>query len=152
MTARTETAAPRFPPDRRRERPSAWRRIARISDQALPIVGVVVIFAGVAFLHARWMQICAALVGLLLVEAGIWNLASVVGIRERRYQKLRNEVDRFLSLVRSLNGTARSAVEHPAAAREAVDAVLARMHASVDRMGAVAADEDRSGVDPHSSA
>lgn len=136
MTARPEAARPEGRPARTEE-PSRRRRIVRRLEEILPLVGVVVVFASVALLADRWMQVAGTLVGLLLVEAGIWNLASVVGIRERRYHALRGEVDRFLGLVRTLNRTATGAESDD----QETPAVVARMHDAVDRMAAVAAEE-----------
>lgn len=118
------------------------RRILLAVENLLPIIGVAVIFAGVGFLQARSMQIAATLLGLVLVEIGVWNLASAVGVRERRYLELREEVDRFLELVRALNRNA-AAEDGEGVARERAAAVLAQMHESVDRMGAAAAEESR---------
>lgn len=139
---RSEPAVPPVPRQAHPGVDSRWRRTVLVFENLLPIIGVAVIFAGVAFLQARWMQIAATLLGLVLVEIGVWNLASAVGVRERRYVGLREEVDHFVELVRVLNRTA-AAEDREGVARERAAAVLAQMHESVDRMAVVAAEESR---------
>jgi hypothetical protein len=77
------------------------------------------------------------LVGVLLLEAGVWGLVGGVLPSERRHPELREEGDHFLDLVRQLSAAAVArddGTEDDASYREA----LAAMHSSVDRMGQLA--------------
>lgn len=80
------------------------RAIRKAVDLGLPIIGVVLVLAAVIFFFQNlYLQIAIVLVGLVLIEAGIWNLASPILPSERKYIALRNEVDDFIKLVRRLN-------------------------------------------------
>ena len=81
------------------------------------------------------------LIGVLILEAGVWGLTGGILPNERRYLALREEGDHFLSLIRVLN---QAAVERnlgadgaPQRFREAVS----RLHDSVERMASVAGQE-----------
>jgi len=80
------------------------RRIRRAVELGLPILGVALVLAAVLFFYQNlYVQIAIVLLGLVLIEAGIWNLASPVLPSERRFVALRREVDAFILLVRRLN-------------------------------------------------
>ena len=80
------------------------RAVRKAVEMGLPIIGVVLVLAAVLFFfHNLYLQIGIVLVGLVLIEAGIWNLASPILPSERKYISLRTEVDSFIKLVRRLN-------------------------------------------------
>lgn len=86
---------------------------------------------------------------MLLIEAGAWQLATPLLVEERRYTRLREEVDDFIGLVRELNDAAVRArrQEEGAGAGEGgapnpTAEVLEEMHASVDRMAELAGRPD----------
>lgn len=80
------------------------RAIRKAVELGLPILGVALVLTAVLFLfHNLYLQIAIVLVGLVLIEAGIWNLASPILPSERKYLALRREVDSFIKLVRRLN-------------------------------------------------
>jgi hypothetical protein len=87
-------------------------------------------------------QVLVALLGILLIEAGVWKLAERVLPTQRRYHALRAEVARFLELTRSLNARA---VEVRAVGSDDVHAALEEdlqaLHATVERMAEVAGKE-----------
>ena len=51
-------------------------------------------------------QLPLALIGVLLMEAGVWGLSSKVFPNERRYIDLREEGDNIIELIRKLNAAA----------------------------------------------
>jgi len=104
----------------------------------LAIVGMAIIFVGVVTSDDPQTQLALIIVGILLIQGGVWTFAQrVVGPR-RQFLALRSEVTDFLGLVRNLNDRALES----GAAEDAVDAerrrILAEMHARVDRMAEAA--------------
>jgi hypothetical protein len=88
-------------------------------------------------------QVLVALLGILLIEAGVWKLAERVLPTQRKYHALRAEVTRFLELTKSLNARA---LEVKAIgsdeAHAAMQEDLQALHATVDRMAEVAGQEE----------
>ena len=83
------------------------RRLRKGIELGLPILGVLLVLAAVLFFFQNlYLQIVIVLLGLVLIEAGIWNLAAPILPSERKYMALRNEVDAFIRLVRRLNKAA----------------------------------------------
>ena len=120
------------------------RRIRRAVELGLPIVGVVLVLAAVLFFYQNlYVQIAIVLLGLVLIEAGIWNLASPVLPSERRFMALRREVDGFILLVRRLNrATLELASEPTPQHRAKLLQVRDEMLESVRRMEQVAGQAD----------
>lgn len=80
------------------------RALRRAVEVALPIVGVALVLVAVLFFFENlYVRIAIVLLGLGLIETGIWNLASPILPSERKYMTLRTEVDSFIRLVRRLN-------------------------------------------------
>ncbi len=109
----------------------------------LAFVGMAVIFFGVVTSDDPQTQLALIIVGILLIQGGVWTFAQrVVGPR-RQFHALRSEVNDFLGLVRNLNA---AALEN-GAAEEAVEAerrrILTEMHARIDRMAAAAGKKGR---------
>lgn len=116
------------------------RALRRAVELGLPVLGVIVVLAGVLF-FARdlYVQLAVVVLGLILIEAGIWHLASPVLPSERKYNALRNEVDSFIALVRRLNrATLENASDPTPASRARLLQVRDEMMESVKRMEAVA--------------
>jgi hypothetical protein len=111
------------------------RKLRKAVDVGLPIVGVIVVLSAVLLFYDMYTQIALVVIGVLLIEAGIWKLASPLLPSQRRHQALRAEVDTFVGLVRDLNTAAleREGARGPEAEAEFA-AVRERMHASVERM------------------
>lgn len=104
----------------------------------LAVVGMAVIFFGVVTSDDPETQLALIIVGILLIQGGVWTFAQrVVGPR-REYHALRNEVTDFLGLVRNLNAAAleNGAAEQAAAAERR--RILEEMHARIDRMAEAA--------------
>lgn len=116
------------------------RRLRRAVELGLPIAGVIMVLAAVLFFpRSLTIQIAIVLVGLVLIEAGTWNLASPVLPSERRYVALRHEVDGFILLVRRLNrATLALASESTPQNRARLLEVRDEMLESVKRMEQVA--------------
>ena len=131
------------------------RRIRRAVELGLPIAGVTLVLAAVLFLyHNLYLQIGVVLVGLVLIEAGIWNLASPVLPSERKYVSLRREVDAFILLVRRLNRATLELASTPTAQnRTRLLQVRDEMMESVRRMEQYAGrtDEQVGGAQPEAS-
>ncbi len=120
------------------------RRFRRLLNYALPILGMCVAFAGVLFVDGDVGTLLTVLAGILLVEAGVWNLANPFLPSARKYTSLRTEVDEFIQLVRGLNTAAIGVREIGGETeRESFRESLLRMHASVDRMGELAGVADQ---------
>lgn len=95
----------------------------------MAVVGVVVVLVPVLTLAQSTWQVVLVVVGLLLIEAGVWNLARRLPPESRRYRALRREVDAFLEDVRALNAGAVEGDDEAVAAargrlRERVDALV----------------------------
>jgi enoyl-CoA hydratase/carnithine racemase len=106
---------------------------------ATPIAGMVMVLAAVLVVVSPQAKLALVVLGLLLVEGGVWRLAGSVLPNERRYLALRAESNRFVAMVRQLNSAAIAVrqLETPGA-RMALEETKRAMHRSVDRMVAVA--------------
>jgi len=115
------------------------RALLKVVDVVVPILGIVVVLGAVLFVIQLRLQIVLVVAGLLMVEVGVWKLASRLMPDERKYTALRAEVDRFVDLVRELN---RAALEvrgtSSVAARQEYEEIVARLHETADRIAAVA--------------
>lgn len=110
-----------------------WRDVL---EKALTIGGVVVVLVPVVTLADEIWQIVVVVVGLLFIEAGVWNLARRLPPEDRKYTRLRQEVEAFLEDVRVLNDHAVRGDE------EAMDADRQRLEARVDAMVEAAGKEE----------
>jgi len=121
------------------------RNIRSSIDAVLTGLGIGIIFTAVILSPSLTvqMQLPIALVGVLLMEAGVWGLSSKVFPSERRYIDLRAEGDNIIQLIRRLNSAA-------VARDQGVDvdgrfqATLDEMHDSVKRMAELASRENGS--------
>lgn len=109
----------------------------KVLNAGLPILGMVVVFGGVLLFEDRRTMILVVLLGILLIEAGVWKLSNPFLPTERRFNELRLEVDLFMELVRELNASAMEARgrEADAGSWARFRNTIATMHASVERMG-----------------
>jgi hypothetical protein len=118
------------------------RKIRQGIEIALPILGMGIIFASVLFGPASLqLQVLFVLMGILILEAGVWGLTGGILPNERRYLSLREEGDHFLGLIRVLNAAAVArdeGQEDDTRFREA----RAQMHTSVERMAELAGQDD----------
>ncbi|HKJ92699.1 MAG TPA: hypothetical protein VJ957_05995 [Longimicrobiales bacterium] len=116
------------------------RAFVRVLDTAMPMTGIILVIAAVAVGPGRWVQIWVAVIGLMLVEAGVWKAASRI-LMGRRYHALRAEVLEFIEHVRELNRSA-VAIQGGAPAQGEFDAAAMAMRQAVDRMIDVAGHAD----------
>ncbi len=118
------------------------RKIRRGIEIALPLSGMGIIFGSVLFgPNNLQLQVLFVLIGVLILEAGVWGLTSGILPNERRYLGLREEGDHFLGLIRVLNAAAVArdeGQEDDARFRE----TRAQMHTSVERMAELAGQDD----------
>ena len=116
------------------------RNIRRQFDIALTGLGIALIFTAVLLGGSLevYMQLPIALVGVLLMEAGVWGLSGKVLPNQRRFNRLREEGDTLIRLLRELNeaAIAKRRGDEDVAAR--FDPVLDQMHDSVNRMAKLA--------------
>jgi len=113
------------------------RNLRRSIDIALTGVGIVLIFTAVIVSGTLdlQLQLPLALLGVLLMEAGVWGLSSKLFPSERA------EGDRMIDLIRELNSAAINRDRGIEDARR-FQTTLETMHDSVVRMSALAALED----------
>jgi hypothetical protein len=115
------------------------RNIRRNIDAGLTGLGIAVIFSSIILgtsLDIR-AQMPIALLGVLLMEAGIWGLASKLVPNQRKYTKLRTEGDNMLQLIRELNAAA-IAKERGEEDSKRFQDTLAEMHDCVVKMSNLA--------------
>ncbi|HUH12340.1 MAG TPA: hypothetical protein VMK65_04490 [Longimicrobiales bacterium] len=119
------------------------RAIRRLVDTALPVLGTLIVLGGVLFVYDLMARVAVVVVGLLLVEVGVWKLANPLLPNERRFHALRDEVDRFIQLVRGLNQAAlRRIAERSPESEQAFEEARAELHASVERISVYAGRTD----------
>lgn len=110
-------------------------RARDLVEKGLAVLGIVVILVPVIAMAASRLQVATVLVGILMMQAGVWRLAAELFPGERVYCYLREEVDEFLEDIRDLNTLA---VEGDA---EGVEEVRQRLHARVEPMVEAAGEE-----------
>lgn len=119
------------------------RNLRRSIDIALTGLGIGIIFSAVILRGSLDItaQMPLALLGVLLMEAGVWGLSTKLFPNERRYSKLRIEGDAMINHIRELND---AAIAHAAGKEDAkrFQATLQQMHDSVIRMSELAGKED----------
>lgn len=103
-----------------------------VLEKAMAVVGVIVVLVPVISLADSAWQIVTVVVGLLLIEAGVWNAVLRLAPEDRKFTGLRREVDRFLDDVRELN---LHAIDGD---RDGIEEVRGRLHERVDVMAEVA--------------
>lgn len=119
------------------------RTIRKAVELGTPILGMVTVFAAVLLIPPSNLQIqlVTVLVGVLLIEAGVWRLTNPFLPNERQFLPLREEVDDFIDLVRQLNKAAIDRNSNEEGTEEAdtmLEETLADLHSSVRRMGQLA--------------
>ena len=119
------------------------RTVRRFIEGALPIAGSTIIFLAILFLLDPVLQVAAAALGVLMIQAGIWKLTQPILPSERQYQALRKEVDYFIGLVRRLNASALGVKEADnETTRAAFESAQQSMRESFDRMALLAGKTD----------
>ncbi|MGW8265167.1 MAG: hypothetical protein ACWGSQ_02300 [Longimicrobiales bacterium] len=121
------------------------RNLRKTLAIGLPILGTVLVFLAILMpsiaLNLR-LQILVVLIGLLIIEAGVWRLTAKVLPSERKFLALRMEVDGFIDRIRVLNAYAVNLRQsYSDTTREAFRETVDALHAAVDRMAEVAGKE-----------
>jgi hypothetical protein len=98
---------------------------------------MLVAWAAIGIENAYDRMLVSAL-GLVLMEAGIWQVTRSVFPNDREYRPLRKETEFFVALVRQLNRAAIAAQSGTTEASIELARVHAEMHHSVDRMRRIA--------------
>jgi len=115
----------------------SWRRsINKYVGLVTAIIGMVIVLSSFLFLSNLFAWYATIMVGLLVVLGGFLYGAHPFLTSERRYFALREEVDRFILLVRKLNAAAIAAGGGPE-----FEQVKAEMLKSVERMAELAGKE-----------
>lgn len=118
------------------------KKLRRNIDMVLTAVGIAVVFSAIILgtsLDVR-AQMPIALIGVLLMEAGIWGLSAKFVPNQRKYTSLRDEGDRMLDLIRELNSAA-IAKEIGTEDAKRFQQTLEAMHSSVLKMSELASVE-----------
>lgn len=110
------------------------RRIRRITQILLTLIGTAVILYAVLGIDGTYTRTLVAALGLVLVEAGIWELTRSLFPNDREFRPLRKETDYFLTTVRRLNRASIRARTNAVGAIDEVDRLHTELHHSVDRM------------------
>lgn len=119
------------------------RTLRKFIELGTPILGMVIVFAAVLLVPPAnlQLQLVIVLVGVLLIEAGVWGLTTPLLPNERQFLPLREEVDDFIDIVRQLNDAAveRRSLDHGTESADgAFEEALAALHSSVRTMGRLA--------------
>jgi hypothetical protein len=121
---------------------ASMRTLRQVIDTTLPLVGTGILL-GVAFFKYELRDAAFVVLGVFLMEVGIWKLAHKLLPNQRKYHALRTKADQFLALVRHLNRVALRVKENDTPEnRQAVEEIRQKMHHMVDRMTAVAGKTD----------
>ncbi len=78
------------------------RRLRQVIDRIVVYGGVLVVLSTIVVADASLAQVVLVLLGLLLVQLGVWRVASPMFPSTRTNQRLRDEVAQFLASVREL--------------------------------------------------
>ena len=121
------------------------RNLRKLMAMGLPILGMILVFTAILVpsisLNLQ-LQVGVVLVGLLIIEAGVWRFTSKILPNERKYLALREEVDHFIDRIRVLNAQGSNLqMQETEAAMEEFRETIDTLHASVDRMVEVAGRE-----------
>lgn len=110
------------------------RRIRRLTQLLLTLIGTGIVVFAVVRIEATYERMLMAALGLVLLEAGIWEFTRSLFPNEREYKPLRKETDYFLTIVRRLNRAGIRAHANAPGALDEVNRLHQEMHHSVDRM------------------
>jgi hypothetical protein len=113
--------------------------LRKILDMSIPLLGIVVIMGAVLCLRQVHAQIGVVLIGILVIELGVWKIAQEFLLNQRCCHTLRGELDRFIGLVRQLNDAALAVKTHETEHhRQVFDETHEAMKQAVERMVQVA--------------
>lgn len=115
----------------------SWRRkVNKYTPLVAGLTGLLFVASSLLFLDHITVWFTLIIVGLAALQGGVWYAAHPFLTSERRFLGLRNELDRFVTLVRQLN----EASLDPSA-RHRFESVKSEMLQSVERMAELAGKE-----------
>lgn len=110
------------------------RSVRRFTQLLLTLTGTALALYAVMRIDTLYDRMLVAVLGLLLMQMGIWQLTATLLPNQREYRPLRKEVDYFLSLLRRMNRAAVAAEGGSKYAADEVERLHTELHHSVDRM------------------
>lgn len=110
------------------------RSIRRFSQFLITLLGAAIVVYAVYMVEPMRERILFAVLGLFVMEIGIWQVTAFLFPNEREFKPLREETDYFLKLVRRMNRAAIALEKGSANASEEMDRVQQEMLHSVDRI------------------
>lgn len=110
------------------------RSIRRFSQVLLTTLGGTIVLYAVMQVEPLRERLLYTALGLIIMEIGIWQVASFLFPNEREFKPLRKETDYFLKLVRRMNRAAVAAERGSPNAIEEMDRVQEEMQHSIERM------------------
>ena len=123
---------------------ASWRRrLNQKAPVASTLTGLLIVYGGFILFVDDIPRLISVTIGLVMLEVGLWYGANPILTSERRYEALREEVDRFIQLVRKLNTAVVKGM-----GEEEVNRVKNSMHASVETMSRLAGQTKANVVQP----
>jgi hypothetical protein len=110
------------------------RRIRRLTQILLTLIGTAIVLYAVLAVSDTYTRVLLVALGLILLEAGIWEITRSLFPNEREFRPLRKETDYFLTIVRRMNRASLRARSGAIGARDEVERLHQELHHSVDRM------------------
>ena len=84
------------------------QRLRNVIDRLVIYTGVLLVLGTMIFAEASATQISLVVAGLLILQLGVWQVASALLPSARRNHALREEVGQFIKLVREMYRAARA--------------------------------------------
>jgi hypothetical protein len=110
------------------------RTIRRLSQLFLTLSGTMTVIYAVTRVEPLRERVLIAVLGLIIIELGIWQITRVFFPNEREFKPLREETDYFLKLVRRLNELTIRLNKGSSTAQADIDRLRDEMYHSVERM------------------
>lgn len=112
------------------------KRTRFLAERVLAVAGVVVVLGAMLTMTRSPLLVGVVVLGLLLIEVGVWRLADPLLPDDRSFLSLRQELDTFLLDIRALN-------DHAVAGEEdGVARVRERLHEQVEAIFEAAGTRD----------
>jgi hypothetical protein len=110
------------------------RSIRRLSQIFLTVSGTGTVIYAIVGVESLRDRVLVAVLGLVIMELGIWQITRFFFPNEREFKPLREETDYFLKLVRRLNASTLRLQAGADGAKADVEHLREEMFHSVDRM------------------
>ena len=106
------------------------QRLRNFIDRFLTYVGVLVVLGTMIFTDASRMQVSSVLFGLLILQLGVWQVASALLPSARKNHLLREEINQFIKLIRE--GHRAATAKETSALETIADKLRARTEGVID--------------------